>query len=128
MLDLVYEENREKVMPVWQRIFGDEPLGDGLHVLLRLEDIPIGVAWLNLHGSEEIVLHKLGIYEDLRGRGFGDFFFRSLFYMLTLCGNDFVVESTHHYFEKFHFVAEGAVSRVKAYELVFPSSCGGHHE
>lgn len=126
MLDLVYEEDINKALTVWSRIFPDRPLEDGLHVLLRLEEVPIGIARVTLPSADHVVLHELGIYEDLRGRGFGDFFMRSLMYMLTLCGNDFVVAWQHPYFDKFGFVRQDEGMRCKAADLVFPSACGGH--
>ena len=126
MLELVYEENIQKIGKVWNRIFTESVPSEGMFVLLRLDEVAIGVAHLRMPNTKEVVLCRLGIYEDLRGRGFGDFFLRSLFYMLTLCGNDFVVESTHPYFAKFGFVKEGERMRVHAENLVFPSQCGGH--
>ncbi len=125
MFTICYEESWPRANKVYQNIFGEEhKMPSGMYVLLVLQDTPVGVAVANLDKNNDVIIRTVGIYEQIRGKGLGDFFMRSLFNCFTQAGNNLSVAWTHPYFKKFGFEEKSdGTMFVSADSLKFPSKC-----
>jgi len=125
MFTICLEENWHRANKVYQYIFGEEQkIPSGMYIFLVMQDTPVGVAVAKLTPEYNVEIKTVGIYEQLRGQGIGDFFMRSLFNSLTQRENDLIVDWVHPYFHKFGFVENEGKMYCEFKNLVFPHKCG----
>lgn len=85
-------------------------------------DKPIGLARMTV--TETIsVLEEVGIVEEARKKGNGDFFTRSLIWGLANVSETVEIGGVRPYFEKFGFREEGGVMRCPSDKITFPRDC-----
>ncbi len=102
------------------RIFGNDIEGKVGYVLY-VDDVPIGVAKLNIDATSA-TLKEVGVLAEYRGKGYGDFFTRSL---MNCCIDitDVIYAYKDEYFCKFGFTEENGVMKVESDKLTFPHAC-----
>ena len=102
-------------------IFAKEFNGDTGFVLY-LKSEPIGVAKIKVAPDVSYII-ELGIINEERGRGYGDFFTRSLLNALSFVSDKIAVSYVSGYFNKFGFKQNGTEMIIDAENLVFPKKC-----
>ncbi len=121
MLSLIYSDDSKINGLLNDAIFGDVA-PDGFTVLLLEDGNALGIAYVTLDGVLPII-QRVGILPDFRNKGYGDFFMRSLFFMLSEQSGGVAVGWSHVYFEKFGFKPVDGLLFVSKEDLVFPSYC-----
>lgn len=102
-------------------IFNCDMQGD-VGYLLYVGDEPIGIAKLKV-SAEEMHILEVGIKEEHRHKGYGDFFTRSLMNIFIDVTDRIVAEYVDEYFVKFGFVQSGDIMVVDSDKLTFPRKC-----
>lgn len=121
MLSLIYSEDKNINCTLIDAIFDGVEL-DGFSVLLLEDGLAIGIATVALQGLLPVI-KRVGILSDYRGKGYGDFFMRSLFFMLSEQSGGVAVSWSHKYFDKFGFKQVEGLNFVSKEDLIFPSYC-----
>lgn len=103
-------------------IFGCDIEGDVGYVLY-VDGIPAGVAKLSVT-EEEAHIIRVGILGKLRGKGYGDFFTRSLMNVLIDVTDVIYADYVDDYYLKFGFERDGDRMRIDSDKLTFPRKCG----
>lgn len=101
-------------------IFGTDISGKVGYVFY-VDDVPAGVAKLDIDATSAY-LREVGILKGFRGKGYGDFFTRSL---MNCCIDitDVIYTYKDDYFLKFGFTEDGDRMKVDSDKLVFPHAC-----
>ena len=98
------------------------PLDGDVGYLLNVDGVPAGIAKLIVTPEESHIV-RVGILPKLRGKGYGDFFTRSLMNVLIDVTDKIVVDYVSDYYLKFGFVREGDKMVIDPEKLVFPRQC-----
>lgn len=98
------------------------PLDGDVGYVLNVDGVPAGIAKLIVTPEESHIV-RVGILPKLRGKGYGDFFTRSLMNVLIDVTDKIVVDYVSDYYLKFGFVREGDKMVIDAEKLVFPRQC-----
>lgn len=104
-------------------IFGDI-LSFGERTLLFEEDIPIGVSVFSL-SDDGIIISRIGLLREYRGRRYGDFFTRSIIYKFLPYRMKIYIDGIYPYFYKLGFVDDGDRMVAESDDIIFPSTCKG---
>lgn len=101
-------------------IFGNDIQGKVGYVFY-VDGVPAGVAKLDIDATSA-TLREVGILKGFRGKGYGDFFTRSL---MNCCIDitDVIYAYKDDYFLKFGFTEDGERMRVDSDKLTFPHAC-----
>lgn len=121
MLSLGASNDKKILNELHNAIFGSDIVGE-VGYLLYLGDKAIGVAKLRVT-TEEMHILEVGILEEYRGKGYGDFFTRSLMNIFIDVTDRIVSDYVNEYFLKFGFVQSGDVMVVESEKLTFPRKC-----
>lgn len=121
MLSLGASNDKIILNELHNAIFGSDIVGE-VGYLLYLGDKAIGVAKLRVT-TEEMHILEVGILEEYRGKGYGDFFTRSLMNIFIDVTDRIVSDYVNEYFLKFGFVQCGDVMVVESEKLTFPRKC-----
>ena len=121
MLSLGASNDKIILNELHNAIFGSDIVGE-VGYLLYLSDKAIGVAKLRVT-TEEMHILEVGILEEYRGKGYGDFFTRSLMNIFIDVTDRIVSDYVNEYFLKFGFVQSGDVMVVESEKLTFPRKC-----
>ncbi len=121
MLSLGASNDKIILNELHNAIFGSDIVGE-VGYLLYLGDKAIGVAKLRVT-TEEMHILEVGILEEYRGKGYGDFFTRSLMNIFIDVTDRIVSDYVNEYFLKFGFVQSGDVMVVESEKLTFPRKC-----
>lgn len=121
MLSLLYSDDNKINGELNDAIFGSSS-SEGFSVLLLEDGIAIGISSVVLDGLLPIIT-RVGILPEYRNKGYGDFFMRSLFFMLSEQSGGVAVSWQHKYFEKFGFKPSDNLLFVSKEDLKFPSYC-----
>ena len=121
MLSLGASNDKKILNELHNAIFGSDMVGE-VGYLLYLGDKAIGVAKLRVT-TEEMHILEVGILEEYRGKGYGDFFTRSLMNIFIDVTDRIVSDYVNEYFLKFGFVQSGDVMVVESEKLTFPRKC-----
>ncbi len=103
-------------------IFG-YPLDADVGYVLNIDGIPAGIARLKVTPEESHIV-RVGILPGFRGKGYGDFFTRSLMNVLIDVTDRIVIDYVSDYYLKFGFIKEGERMAIDPEKLVFPHKCG----
>ena len=98
------------------------PLDGDVGYVLNVDGVPAGIAKLIVTPEESHIV-RVGILPKLRGKGYGDFFTRSLMNVLIDVTDKIVVDYVSDYYLKFGFVREGDKMVIDPEKLVFPRQC-----
>ena len=98
------------------------PLDGDVGYVLNVDGVPAGIAKLIVTPEESHIV-RVGILPKLRGKGYGDFFTRSLMTVLIDVTDKIVVDYVSDYYLKFGFVREGDKMVIDPEKLVFPRQC-----
>ena len=121
MLSLGASNDKILLNQLHNAIFGCDIVGD-VGYLLYIGDEPIGVAKLKVTPDEMHIL-EVGILENYRGKGYGDFFTRSLMNIFIDVTDYIFSDYVDDYFLKFGFVPKDDVMVVESDKLTFPRKC-----
>ena len=121
MLSLGASNDKKLLNELHNAIFGTDIVGD-VGYLLYIQDEPVGIAKLEVT-PEEMRIISVGLLEKYRGKGYGDFFTRSLMNIFIDVTDYIVSEYVDDYFLKFGFVTRGDVMVVESEKLTFPRKC-----
>ena len=121
MLSLGASNDKIILNELHNAIFGSDIVGE-VGYLLYLGDKAIGVAKLRVT-TEEMHILEVGILKEYRGKGYGDFFTRSLMNIFIDVTDRIVSDYVNEYFLKFGFVQSGDVMVVESEKLTFPRKC-----
>ena len=121
MLSLGASNDKKLLNELHNAIFGTDIVGD-VGYLLYIQDEPVGIAKLKVT-QEEMRIISVGLLEKYRGKGYGDFFTRSLMNIFIDVTDYIVSEYVDDYFLKFGFVTRGDVMVVESEKLTFPRKC-----
>lgn len=121
MLSLGASNDKILLNQLHNAIFGCDIVGD-VGYLLYMGDEPIGVAKLKVTPDEMHIL-EVGILENYRGKGYGDFFTRSLMNIFIDVTDYIFSDYVDDYFLKFGFVQKDDVMVVESDKLTFPRKC-----
>lgn len=121
MLSLGATNDKKVLNALNNAIFGVDMVGD-VGYLLYIQDEPIGIAKLKVT-SEEMRIVSVGLLEKYRGKGYGDFFTRSLMNIFIDVTDYIVSEYVDDYFLKFGFEQKGDIMVVESDKLTFPRKC-----
>ncbi|MBR2481180.1 MAG: GNAT family N-acetyltransferase [Clostridia bacterium] len=121
MLSLGASNDKILLNQLHNAIFGCDIVGD-VGYLLYIGDEPIGVAKLKVTPDEMHIL-EVGILENYRGKGYGDFFTRSLMNIFIDVTDYIFSDYVDDYFLKFGFVQKDDVMVVESDKLTFPRKC-----
>ncbi len=121
MLSLGASNDKKLLNELHNAIFGTDIVGD-VGYLLYIQDEPVGIAKLKVT-PEEMRIISVGLLEKYRGKGYGDFFTRSLMNIFIDVTDYIVSEYVDDYFLKFGFVTRGDVMVVESEKLTFPRKC-----
>lgn len=121
MLSLGASNDKNLLNKLHNAIFGCDLVGDVAY-LLYFEDEPIGIAKLRVT-PEEMHVQEVGLVKEYRGKGYGDFFTRSLMNIFIDVTDHIYADYIDDYFLKFGFVQSGDVMVVESDKLTFPRKC-----
>ena len=121
MLSLGASNDKILLNQLHNAIFGCDIVGD-VGYLLYIGDEPIGVTKLKVTPDEMHIL-EVGILENYRGKGYGDFFTRSLMNIFIDVTDYIFSDYVDDYFLKFGFVQKDDVMVVESDKLTFPRKC-----
>ena len=121
MLSLGASNDKILLNQLHNAIFGCDIVGD-VGYLLYIGDEPIGVAKLKVTPDEMHIL-EVGILANYRGKGYGDFFTRSLMNIFIDVTDYIFSDYVDDYFLKFGFVQKDDVMVVESDKLTFPRKC-----
>lgn len=94
-----------------------------MNLLFILGDRPEGVAYAKFTDAKTIRIKYVGLREQTRGKGYGDFLTRSMINkVMDLC-EKVEVESKDDYFLKFGFQKQNDIMFAYSKDIVFPSKC-----
>ena len=99
------------------------PLDGDVGYILNVDGVPAGIAKLIVTPEESHIV-RVGILPKLRGKGYGDFFTRSLMNVLIDVTDKIVVDYVSDYYLKFGFAEENGTMVIDPEKLVFPHACG----
>ena len=102
MLSLGASNDKTLLNELHNAIFGVDMVGD-VGYLLYLDDQAIGIARLRVT-EEEMHILAVGVLEEYRGRGFGDFLTRSLMNVFIDVTDRIYADYVDEYFVKFGFI------------------------
>ena len=125
MLSLGVSNDKNLLNSLHNAIFGNDMVGD-VGYLLYMGDEPIGVAKLKVT-PEEMHVVEVGLVEEYRHKGYGDFFTRSLMNIFIDVTDRIIADYVDDYFIKFGFKQQGDVMVVESDKLVFPRKCQCGH-
>lgn len=121
MLTLEYCEDKALLSDLHGRIFGGEAPAAG--VVLRADGKPCGVACYALEEGG-VRIKEVGVLQEERGKGYGDFFTRALVFKFMQSGMDIFADGVCGYYKNLGFWEDGRGGmRVSPDRVVFPSSC-----
>ena len=121
MISFTATNNKVLLNKLYNAVFGSDIPGDVGYVLV-VDGIPCGVAKLSVTESVSHI-HTVGILPKLRGKGYGDFFTRSLMNVLIDVTDEIVIDYPASYFLQFGFRRDGDEMRIASEDLVFPKKC-----
>lgn len=124
MLSLGASNDKTLLNELHNAIFGVDMVGD-VGYLLYLDDQAIGIARLRVT-EEEMHILAVGVLEEYRGRGFGDFLTRSLMNVFIDVTDRIYADYVDEYFVKFGFIETDDYMVVESDKLVFPRKCCNH--
>lgn len=121
MLKLIIIEDKKLKIELKKKYYNS--LIDGADVALVIEDKICGLATYVITDTARIM--AVAIDKDIRGKGIGDFFIRSILNMLTFTNLDIVIDyvDKYHYYDKFNFKLQDNELKVASSEIVFPCKC-----
>ncbi len=125
MLSLGATNDKKLLDALHKAIFGVDMEG-GVGYLLYVADEPIGVAKLRVTPLEMHII-EVGLLEKYRGKGYGDFFTRSLMNIFIDVTDYIYSDYVDDYFLKFGFERKGNVMVVESDKLTFPRKCQCGH-
>ncbi|MBQ8178262.1 MAG: GNAT family N-acetyltransferase [Clostridia bacterium] len=125
MLSLGASNDKNLLNSLHNAIFGVDMEGS-VGYLLYVADKPIGVAKLRVT-PEEMHIIEVGLLEEYRGKGYGDFFTRSLMNIFIDVTDYIYSDYLDDYFLKFGFERKGDVMVVESDKLTFPRKCQCGH-
>lgn len=126
MLSLDISNDLNLLNSLHNRIFGMDIDGKVGFVLLY-DNEPIGIARIKAT-PEELHIVRVGVIEEYRGKGYGDFFTRCIMNGFIDVTDRIISDYVDDYFLKFGFVQDGGVMVVESEKLVFPRKCQcGNH-
>lgn len=121
MLTVKTAKNSENIASLAISCGLDELFHDTVFVLC-MDDEVIGVADIEVEETSRIL--SVGVLPNLRGRGYGDFFTRTLMFMLSDIATNIEIGYSNSYFIQFGFeYAEDGKMTVETENLVFPHGC-----
>ncbi len=88
------------------------------------QDTPIGISMF-LANSEVSVIFSVGLIEEARKKGYGDFFTRSIMLRLSEVGEKIEIKYISDYYKKFGFIEVDGKMVINSEKLIFPSDCCG---
>ena len=105
-----------------ERIFGRKfPYEIGF--VLVVDGVKVGLARIEI-SNREATLIMLGVLPEMRKKGYGDFFTRSLLSVMSGVSKSLRIDYYAEYFFKFGFKRHGTGMRIFSDRLVFPTECG----
>ena len=115
--------NKPLLNELSQKIFKKD-FDSSVGFALYFEEKPIGLAKIKV---DENLSHLIfiGISEDFRKKGFGDFFTRSLLNSLSAVSEKIGISYKSDYFLKFGFTENGNEMIINSENLHFPRKCKG---
>ncbi len=121
MLSLGASNDKTLLNDLHNTIFGCDIVGSVAY-LLYINDEPIGIARLKVT-PEEMHIIEVGLKENYRKKGYGDFFTRSLMNVFIDVTERIYSDYVDEYFVKFGFKRQGDFMVVESNKLVFPRKC-----
>ncbi len=115
--------NDKRVLDALHNAIFGVPIEGDVGYVLDVDGVPAGVAKLKVTPEESHIV-RVGILPKLRGRGYGDFFTRSLMNVLIDVTDRIVADYVSDYYLKFGFTEENGTMSIDPEKLVFPHSCG----
>ncbi len=97
-----------------------------LNTVLIVGDIPCGICMMRYTTSQKIRLEWVGVREDMRGKGYGDFLTRASINKAIDISKFIEIGYVDDYFLKFGFTKEGDVMSIESEKVFFPSKCNHH--
>ena len=101
------------------------PFDGTVGYVLTLNDVGIGVAKLQV-SPEVSTIVSVAVVPELRGRGLGDFFTRSLMNVLIDVTERIETAYQSEYFVQFGFRANERGMTIESKDLTFPHACQCH--
>ena len=121
MLSLGASNDKRLLNELHNAIFNCDMVGDVAY-LLYINDTPIGMARLKVT-PEEMHILEVGILEEYRSKGYGDFLTRSLMNVFIDVTDRIYSDYANDYFLKFGFTRKGDQMVVESDKLTFPRKC-----
>ena len=125
MLSLGASNDKQLLDALHNAIFGVDMDGN-VGYLLYIGDSPVGIAKLRVT-PEEMHIIEVGLLKEYRGKGYGDFFTRSLMNIFIDVTDYIYSDYIDDYFLKFGFERKGDVMIVESDKLTFPRKCQCGH-
>lgn len=114
--------NDKRVLDRLHEAIFSSPLDGSVGYVLDVDGVPAGIAKLRVTFEESHIV-RVGILPGFRGRGYGDFFTRSLMNVLIDVTDRIIVDYASDYYLKFGFAREGDHMVIDPEKLVFPRAC-----
>lgn len=121
MLSLGASNDKKTLDELHNAIFGCDMEGNVAY-LLYLDDTPIAIARLKVNETEMHVV-EVGVLKEYRGKGYGDFFTRSLMNVFIDVTDFIYSDYVDDYFLKFGFIRKDDCMVVESDKLTFPHKC-----
>ncbi len=122
MLNMLPTNDRKLLGSMSFKIFSSPFEGDIGYIFYE-DDKPIGFAKLVV--GDTSIISAIGILPDYRGKGYGDFFTRSILFRLTQISRKIVVNYIDDYYLKFGFIPKDNIMEIESYKLTFNEK--NHH-
>ena len=122
MLNMLPTNDRKLLDSMSFKIFSSPFEGDIGYIFYE-DDKPIGFAKLVV--GDTSIISAIGILPDYRGKGYGDFFTRSILFRLTQISRKIVVNYIDDDYLKFGFIPKDNIMEIESYKLTFNEK--NHH-
>ncbi len=94
-----------------------------LNMALIVGEELCGVCNMRYSDKKTVRLEWVGVREDMRGKGFGDFLTRSSINKAIDISDFIEIATVDGYYEKFGFIEVDGVMRAESKSIIFPSKC-----
>ena len=115
--------NDKRVLDALHNAIFGTPIEGDVGFVLDVDGKPAGIAKLKVTPEESHIV-RVGVMPKLRGKGYGDFFTRSLMNVLIDVTDKIVIDYVSDYYLKFGFAEENGTMVIDPEKLVLPHACG----
>lgn len=120
MINLELAEDNSLIDSMFDSLKVEKP-ENAVFAVVKCDKTPVGIA--AFYYSDTVHIKGVGILEEFRSKGYGDFTTRVLLSRLADYGKEIIVDYVSDYFYKFGFNKKGGVMSVFPDKLIFPSKC-----